>query len=107
MPSTATAGMTSFISFACSSVTTGPATNTGKPLFQAFSPIPAWESTDGDCIKVGVKIDPCYNTGHDFVYPDSFIMNNEDYNEGTGYLRTTGLSLGKCEYSGAPKAPVR
>nr|WP_221710825.1 hypothetical protein [Coprobacillus sp. K06] len=29
-----------------------------------------------------IYIDPPYNTGHDFVYPDSFIMDNEDYNEG-------------------------
>lgn len=26
-----------------------------------------------------IYIDPPYNTGHDFVYPDSFVMNNEDY----------------------------
>ena len=25
-----------------------------------------------------IYIDPPYNTGHDFVYPDSFIMDNED-----------------------------
>lgn len=51
-----------------------------------------------------IFIDPPYNTGHDFVYPDSFIMNNEDYNEGTGYfdedgninyLRENGASAGK------------
>ena len=30
-----------------------------------------------------IYIDPPYNTGHDFVYPASFIMNNEDYNERT------------------------
>ena len=29
-----------------------------------------------------IYIDPPYNTGHDFVYPDSFIMDNDDYNEG-------------------------
>lgn len=37
-----------------------------------------------------IYIDPPYNTGHDFVYPDSFIMNNEDYNEGTGYFDEDG-----------------
>lgn len=37
-----------------------------------------------------IYIDPPYNTGNDFVYPDSFIMNNEDYNEGTGYFDEDG-----------------
>ncbi len=26
-----------------------------------------------------IYMDPPYNTGHDFIYPDSFIMDNEDY----------------------------
>lgn len=42
------------------------------------------------CIKHVMKLDPPYNTGHDFVYPDSFIMDNEDYNEGTGYFDEDG-----------------
>ncbi len=29
-----------------------------------------------------IYIDPPYNTGHDFIYPDSFIMDNDDYNDG-------------------------
>lgn len=37
-----------------------------------------------------IYIDPPYNTGHDFVYPDSFIMDNEDFNEGTGYFDKEG-----------------
>ena len=37
-----------------------------------------------------IYIDPPYNTGSDFVYPDSFIMDNEDYNEGTGYFDEDG-----------------
>ena len=37
-----------------------------------------------------IYIDPPYNTGHDFVYPDSFMMDNEDYNEGTGYFDEDG-----------------
>lgn len=37
-----------------------------------------------------IYIDPPYNTGHDFVYPDSFIMDNEDYNEGIGYFDEEG-----------------
>ncbi len=40
-------------------------------------------------IKI-IYIDPPYNTGRDFVYPDSFIMDNEDYNEGTGYFDEEG-----------------
>ncbi len=51
-----------------------------------------------------IYIDPPYNTGHDFVYPDSFIMDNAEYNEGTGYFdedgnvnfsRENGSSAGK------------
>lgn len=37
-----------------------------------------------------IYIDPPYNTGHDFIYPDSFIMDNEDYNEGIGYFDNEG-----------------
>ena len=37
-----------------------------------------------------IYIDPPYNTGHDFVYPDTFIMDNEDYNESTGYFDEDG-----------------
>ncbi len=37
-----------------------------------------------------IYIDPPYNTGHDFVYPDSFIMDNKEYNEGTGYYNDDG-----------------
>lgn len=37
-----------------------------------------------------IYIDPPYNTGHDFVYPDSFMMDSDDYNEGTGYFDEHG-----------------
>ena len=37
-----------------------------------------------------IYIDPPYNTGHDFIYPDSFIMDNEDYNDGAGYFDEDG-----------------
>ena len=37
-----------------------------------------------------IYIDPPYNTGHDFVYPDLFLMDSEDYNEGTGYYDEEG-----------------
>ncbi len=41
-------------------------------------------------ITLDTATDPPYNTGHDFVYPDSFMMDNEDYNEGTGYFDEDG-----------------
>ena len=37
-----------------------------------------------------IYIDPPYNTGHDFIYPDSFIMDNDEYDEGTGYFDEDG-----------------
>lgn len=37
-----------------------------------------------------IYIDPPYNTGHDFVYPDSFIMDNDEYNDGMGYFDENG-----------------
>lgn len=29
-----------------------------------------------------IYIDPPYNTGHDFIYPDSFVMDSDEYNDG-------------------------
>lgn len=57
MPGTATAGRTSFLPFAFSSVITGVAKKIESPLFQAFSPIPVQGSTYCDCIKDGRKIE--------------------------------------------------
>ena len=37
-----------------------------------------------------IYIDPPYNTGHDFVYPDSFVMDSDEYDEGTGYFDEEG-----------------
>lgn len=37
-----------------------------------------------------IYIDPPYNTGHDFVYPDAFVMDNEEYANGTGYFDEDG-----------------
>lgn len=37
-----------------------------------------------------IYIDPPYNTGNDFIYPDSFTMDNEDYNTGSGYFDDEG-----------------
>ena len=39
-----------------------------------------------DCIY----IDPPYNTGTDFIYPDSFIMDCDEYEAGTGYFNEEG-----------------
>ncbi|MCI9077041.1 MAG: site-specific DNA-methyltransferase [Dorea sp.] len=83
-----------------------------KPIRKTLRPCPEesvdWDNTEnlyieGDNLEVlkllqesylnSIKliyIDPPYNTGHDFVYPDSFIMDNEDYNEGTGYFDSEG-----------------
>ena len=83
-----------------------------KPIRKTLRPCPAesvnWNTTEnlyleGDNLEVlkllqesylgAVKmiyIDPPYNTGHDFVYPDSFVMDNEEYNEGTGYFDSEG-----------------
>lgn len=41
--------------------------------------------------KVGmIYIDPPYNTGNDFIYPDSFVMDSEEYNAGSGYFDEAG-----------------
>lgn len=83
-----------------------------KPIRKTLRPCPEqsvdWDTTEnlyieGDNLEVlkllqesylnSVKliyIDPPYNTGHDFVYPDSYVMDNEDYNEGTGYFDSEG-----------------
>ncbi len=83
-----------------------------KPIRKTLRPCPEestnWGSTEnlyieGDNLEVLkllqesylgkvklIYIDPPYNTGHDFVYPDSFIMDNEEYNEGTGYFDEDG-----------------
>ena len=88
-----------------------------KPIRKTLRPCPEesvdWDATEnlyieGDNLEVLkllqesylgkvklIYIDPPYNTGHDFVYPDSFIMDNEDYNEGTGYFNEDG----KVNYS--------
>lgn len=40
-------------------------------------------------VKV-IYIDPPYNTGHDFIYPDSFAMNEDEYDSGIGYFNEDG-----------------
>lgn len=83
-----------------------------KPIRKTLRPCPEesvdWDSTEnlyieGDNLEVLkllqesylekvkiIYIDPPYNTGHDFVYPDSFKMSEEEYNEGSGYLDDEG-----------------
>ena len=83
-----------------------------RPIRKTLRPCPEesvdWDTTEnlyieGDNLEVlkllqesylgkvkMIYIDPPYNTGHDFVYPDSFKMNDEDYNDGIGYLDAEG-----------------
>ena len=83
-----------------------------KPIRKTLRPCKEesvnWESTEnlyieGDNLEVlkllqesylgkvkMIYIDPPYNTGHDFVYPDSFVMDNEDYSGGIGYRDENG-----------------
>ena len=79
-----------------------------KTLRPVFDESEEWDSTEniyieGDNLEVlkllqesylgkikMIYIDPPYNTGHDFVYPDSFIMDNEEYANGTGYYDEDG-----------------
>lgn len=83
-----------------------------KPIRKTLRPCPEesvdWDATEnlyieGDNLEVlkllqesylgkvkMIYIDPPYNTGHDFVYPDSFIMDNDDYNDGMGYFDEDG-----------------
>ena len=37
-----------------------------------------------------IYIDPPYNTGSDFIYPDSFVMDNDEYDTGSGYFDEDG-----------------
>ena len=37
-----------------------------------------------------IYIDPPYNTGSDFIYPDDFMMEMDEYNEGIGYFDEDG-----------------
>ena len=59
-------------------------------MFPAVFAIFIYFSGDRACIKDYVFIDPPYNTGHDFVYPDSYIMDNDEYNTGTKYFDEDG-----------------
>ena len=45
------------------------------------------------CIKLRTNIDPPYNTGGDFVYPDDFTDNIENYKKITGQVDDEGNKL--------------
>lgn len=97
-----------------------------KPIRKTLRPCPEesadWDTTEnlyieGDNLEVlkllqesylskikMIYIDPPYNTGHDFVYPDSFIMDNEDYNDGVGYFDEDGnVNFARENNTGAAK----
>lgn len=83
-----------------------------RPIRKTLRPYPKesvnWDTTEnlyieGDNLEVlkllqesylekvkMIYIDPPYNTGNDFIYPDSFVMNNDDYDSGTGYYNADG-----------------
>lgn len=83
-----------------------------KPIRKTLRPCPKesvdWDTTEnlyieGDNLEVlkllqesylgkvkMIYIDPPYNTGHDFIYPDTFIMDDESYDSGTGYFNEDG-----------------
>lgn len=85
---------------------------TNKPITRTLRPIVdesvEWDTTsnlylEGDNLEIlkllqesylgsikMIYIDPPYNTGHDFIYPDSFVMDNKAYNEGVGYFDDDG-----------------
>ena len=92
-----------------------------RPITKTLRPVKAdsrdWDTTEnlyieGDNLEVlkilqesylgkvkMIYIDPPYNTGHDFIYPDSFIMNNDEFNEGSGYFNEDGSVNYKRENS--------
>ena len=51
-----------------------------------------------------IYIDPPYNTGHDFVYPDSFVMDQETYDMGSGYFDENGsINYSRANETGRPR----
>lgn len=97
-----------------------------KPIRKTLRPCPKesvnWDTTEnlyieGDNLEIlkllqesylgkikMIYIDPPYNTGNDFIYPDSYIMESEEYETGTGYYdqdgninysRENGISQGR------------
>ena len=95
---------------------------TRKTLRPSITDSEDWESTEnifieGDNLDVlkllqesylgqikMIYIDPPYNTGHDFVYPDSFVMDQDDYDTGTGYFDEDGnVNYSRTNETGRPR----
>ena len=97
-----------------------------KPIIKTLRPCPEesvnWDTTEnlyieGDNLEVlkllqesylgkvkMIYIDPPYNTGHDFIYPDSYKLSEEAYNDGINYLDEEGnINFHKENQEGAPK----
>ena len=88
-----------------------------RPITKTLRPVKEdsrdWETTEnlyieGDNLEVlkilqesylgkvkMIYIDPPYNTGHDFIYPDSFLMDDDVHKEKTNYFDEEG----KINYS--------
>jgi adenine-specific DNA-methyltransferase len=64
-----------------------------KPLFQAFPASCPTADTARHCIKDGMKIDPPYNTGRDFVYKDNFNDSLSNYKDNSGQTDEEGNVL--------------
>ncbi|WP_442486434.1 site-specific DNA-methyltransferase [Fusobacterium necrophorum] len=51
-----------------------------------------------------IYIDPPYNTGHDFIYPDSFMMDSDEYDAGSGYFDENGnVNFDRTNENGRPR----
>ncbi len=97
-----------------------------KPIRKTLRPCPEeskdWDTTEnlyieGDNLEVlkllqesylgkvkMIYIDPPYNTGHDFVYPDAFVMEQESYDSGTGYFDDYGnVNYSRANEMGRPR----
>ena len=64
-----------------------------SPLFHAFSGTLLPERAFSSCIKISRNIDPPYNTGGDFVYPDNFTDSLENYKIITGQTDAEGKNI--------------
>ena len=97
-----------------------------KPIRKTLRPCPGesknWDTTEnlyieGDNLEVlkllqeaylgkvkMIYIDPPYNTGHDFVYPDSFVMKQDSYDIGSGYFDDEGnINYSRTNETGRPR----
>ena len=97
-----------------------------KPIRKTLRPCPEesknWDTTknlyiEGDNLEVlkllqeaylgkvkMIYIDPPYNTGHDFVYPDSFLMDQDLFDNGSGYFDDDGnVNYSRANETGRPR----